>query len=291
MARSTSGARTAVQLSCALISLVFHALLVAPALLGFGAHARRLPDQHGVESVDQRAGEPSALTVFFIDDTSESDQASNAAKQKSLTSSVVTASNLLPVNPVDSTLDAQLASRLPLIDDSSQKTPSSDETQEDATSRMLGRYVGQVTARIERAWMRPRVSGFFSCRVQIDQERNGSVKEITLKECDADIRWQRSLVNAIQSASPLPAPPDPDVFQTSLTLELSSVGFTPGGNAEGFEPAAREVALAAGNSPSADPSSRSSFDRQLQSLRELHRGQGKTENIDLRIEGTPRTTP
>ncbi len=296
MARSTAGARITLQLSCALISLVLHALLVAPALLEIGTHARRLPDQRGVENADQGAGESSSLTVFFIDDTNAPGPAHNAAMQKSLTSWAITARTLLPVHPVDSTLDARLAASLPSINDSALRTPSSEGAQEDAASPLLGRYVGQVTARIERAWLRPRVSlpsGVFSCRVQIDQEPDGRVKEITLKECDTDARWQRSLVSAIQSASPLPAPPDPDVFQTSLTLELSSVEFTPGGNAEGFEPATREVALAVGSSSSVDLSSRSSFDRQLQSLRELHRGgsQSKANNIDLRIEGASRTAP
>jgi TonB family protein len=94
-------------------------------------------------------------------------------------------------------------------------------------------------ARIQRAWLRPRTpidADVFACRVQIIQDRNGTVSEVTLKRCNGDTRWQMSLVRAIQQASPLPAPPDSDVFTTTLTFELESEPFSAAGNTEGFEP-------------------------------------------------------
>ena len=62
------------------------------------------------------------------------------------------------------------------------------------------------------------------------------MKEVTLKQCNGDARWQLSLVHAIESASPLPAPPDPAVFAASLTLEMRSEPYDPGRNGDGFEP-------------------------------------------------------
>jgi hypothetical protein len=47
------------------------------------------------------------------------------------------------------------------------------------------------------------------------------VQEIEIAQCNGDIRWQTSLVHAIQSASPLPAPPDPKVFSHTLTFEFT----------------------------------------------------------------------
>jgi hypothetical protein len=44
-----------------------------------------------------------------------------------------------------------------------------------------------------------------------------------------------ALVRAIQSASPLPAPPDPKVFSPNLTLDFRSQPFSPGMEADGFE--------------------------------------------------------
>jgi len=72
--------------------------------------------------------------------------------------------------------------------------------------------------------------------VQIEQDRSGVVKEITLKQCNGDARWQLSLVRAIESASPLPAPPDPSVFAKVLTVEMGSEPFAASSGA-GFEPA------------------------------------------------------
>ena len=105
---------------------------------------------------------------------------------------------------------------------------------------MFGRYLGQVSARIQRAWIRPRSpveGGSFACRVQIAQSMSGAVQEVTLQQCNGDLRWQASLVQAIQSASPLPAPPDPSVFSNLLSLELDSDEFHAGSRDDGFEPA------------------------------------------------------
>ena len=102
------------------------------------------------------------------------------------------------------------------------------------------RYIGQITARVERAWIRPRApvddAAFFACRVRVTQDRQGVVQEIELVRCNGTPRWQTSLVQAIQSASPLPAPPDADVFRSQVVLDLQSATFTPRASTEGFEP-------------------------------------------------------
>ena len=94
--------------------------------------------------------------------------------------------------------------------------------------------------------MRPRTpieSGRFTCRARIVQDKTGVVQEVELRDCNGDAHWQVSLVRAIQSASPLPAPPNPSVFAKTLTLEFSSEPFIPGGDPEGFEPQARTAML------------------------------------------------
>ena len=57
-----------------------------------------------------------------------------------------------------------------------------------------------------------------------------------MQQCNGDPRWQSSLVQAIQSASPLPAPPDPNVFSNLLSLELDSDQFRAGSADDGYEP-------------------------------------------------------
>lgn len=92
--------------------------------------------------------------------------------------------------------------------------------------------------------MRPRTpveDGSFNCRVQISQNKSGVVQEVALQECNGDPRWQASLIQAIQTASPLPAPPDVNVFSNLLTLELSSETYVPGINKDGYERVATEL--------------------------------------------------
>jgi hypothetical protein len=104
---------------------------------------------------------------------------------------------------------------------------------------------------VERAWMRPRsvtAAGSFSCRVQITQDKHGNVQEVTLEKCTDDPRWQVSLVRAITAASPLPAPPDPAVFSSLLTIEFDSDPYIVGGSDQGFEPVARAEASAVSRS-------------------------------------------
>lgn len=48
--------------------------------------------------------------------------------------------------------------------------------------------------------------------------------------------WQLSLLHAIESASHLPAPPDPSVFAKVLTVEMGSQSFASASSGEGFEP-------------------------------------------------------
>jgi hypothetical protein len=81
---------------------------------------------------------------------------------------------------------------------------------------MLGRYIGQITARIQRAWIRPRTpigSDLFACRVRIIQDRSGGVTEVELAH----------------------------VFLKSLTVEFTAEPFVPGGRVEGFERESRPV--------------------------------------------------
>jgi TonB C terminal len=143
-----------------------------------------------------------------------------------------------PMQPIDVRKElTKVAILVPDID----LPPSPDATVADAArfSKLYGRYVGQIAARIDRAWLRPRTAigaPTFSCQVRISQDASGNVQELILEDCNGDSRWQLSLVNAIQSASPLPAPPDPDVFSRTLHLAFNSEGYSAASSADQFEP-------------------------------------------------------
>jgi hypothetical protein len=119
------------------------------------------------------------------------------------------------------------------------ETDASSQTEGAGNALMFGRYMGQISARIERAWLRPRSSigaERFFCRVRIEQDTAGGVREVDLAQCNGDMRWQLSLVRAIQSASPLPAPPDPAVFTRTFHLTFQAAPYSGDMGSELYEP-------------------------------------------------------
>jgi hypothetical protein len=137
-------------------------------------------------------------------------------------------------------------------------------------ARLFGIYTGQIQARIDRVWRRPRTpvseSGgassndeAFQCEAEIVQDGHGNVQEILLPRCSGTSAWQRSLVMAIQQASPLPAPPSPKVFNRSIALDFVGIPYEAGRSDEEYEipshppaqagEAAGQEALTSGRSP------------------------------------------
>ena len=241
---STHGRGLAVPLLGTLASLALHALLLTPVLLGTAGRAKPHPEDYGSSSRKSVANDDAAMLVTFTD---EPDSAAKAGRPPDAVTSLLAAPNafLTPVAVPDMPVPTVVVAL------------SDSEASEDGVAQagsgdpgravMFSRYVGQINARIERAWIRPRTpvgSDRFTCRARVVQDKSGSVQEIELQGCNGDARWQVSLVRAIQSASPLPAPPNPGVFAKTLLLEFSSGSFTPGGNPEGFEPEARTAMIA-----------------------------------------------
>jgi hypothetical protein len=145
-----------------------------------------------------------------------------------------------------------------------------------------GRYLGQIRARIDRAWLRPRSAigaPIFQCQVQVDQDRAGRVQDVTLLECNGGASWQLSLVHAIEAASPLPAPSDEAVFVHHVLLAFRAMAYAPGGPAELYEPA-RAAAASDGPREGGDQSQNA-----LQALREAARAT-KLKALKLQIEGS-----
>jgi hypothetical protein len=126
----------------------------------------------------------------------------------------------------------------PPIADFADPTDSGSQSGADGTT--YGRYIAQISARIDRAWLRPRTligSPVFVCRTAVTQDGAGNVLEIAIEHCNGDAHWQRSLAAAIQSASPLPSPPDPSVFRRTVHLEFRSEPFSADVSPELYEPA------------------------------------------------------
>jgi len=123
-----------------------------------------------------------------------------------------------------------------------------------ASARLVGIYTAQMQARIERLWRRPRTpvsdkqaaaDGVFHCQARVVQDSQGNVEEVRLPHCNGSAAWQRSLVMAIEEASPLPAPPDPKVFSRWVRLRFTGYPYRPGSPAAGYEVAVPLVARSA----------------------------------------------
>jgi len=125
----------------------------------------------------------------------------------------ITGADALPLPPIEVDIPSENA--------------EAQEAELMARARFAGIYESQVRARIERAWSLPKEPApdpEFSCLAQIHQQKDGRILEVdlVLSKCDGSPAWQQSLVNAIFTASPLPAPPHPSVFVDRFSLVLSA---------------------------------------------------------------------
>src|SRR5690606_929285 len=212
--------------------------LGVPLLLGNAARRPQfLPDSFGAGSnaLVSSAQFPSSMTLIELASQSVTDEYALeelASRGVELPQSLLLASEDARPAPIEFDEGA--------IEDS-EFTQAVGDTQ--GRAALFGKYMGQVTARINRAWIRPRSSigaDRFECETKIEQDRNGRVLSVELRKCNGDGSWQRSLVAAIERASPLSAPPEPSVFTSTIVLSFNASQYQPGVSIEGeYEPPVR----------------------------------------------------
>jgi hypothetical protein len=215
----------------AFVVLALHASLIGPLLLGLGS-PRATPSHRGSGATVQSDALGEVMTLVLLD---SSESATATAEISTLQSHGLTERDLaIRVTGKDPWPTGEVSFNVETA-----ATLETDPVEIAARAALFARYTGQIKARIERAWLRPRTAiglPVFDCQVQITQDAGGLVTEVMLETCDGSLAWQNSIVQAIQSASPLPAPPHPDVYSEAVTLTFTSHAFDPAGSAEGFEP-------------------------------------------------------
>jgi hypothetical protein len=199
-------------------TVVVHLLLVTPMVLGVAEHKRRTPDGDGTVA-SASYGEQYERMILL-------DLAAIAASEADTPAPSIDSEGIAPDE-----IEIQLVSSDPqpppeLKAEDMEEAETANEAAGDPAGHaaLFGKYMGQVSARIERAWMRPRspiAGGRFECRVRITQDVRGNVQSIELQSCGADETWRKSLTSAILQASPLSAPPEPALFTPTLTLNFS----------------------------------------------------------------------
>lgn len=221
--------------------LLIHAVLVLSFVLSLSVPATRRPDTGSGASAFPSSTEPD-MTLVFIEEPSAIETA--APPKPAVLASRGMAPPDLPL-VVLSPDPSPATAKLKTTDSSEARDQTAAEAGEHA--RLYGRYLGQVQARVERAWMRPR-TGIgalrFLCRVRLQQDRRGDLVGIALDQCNGTARWRESLLSAIRTASPLPAPPDASVYADVLWLSFASEGFQEEGSTQGFEPETPATRLA-----------------------------------------------
>jgi hypothetical protein len=244
----------------AVSALALHVPFIATVLSGGGAIA------HSKDRNYQ--GDPSAFQWITIESSSHSP-----------------ATDRHPPVPPPTLTEINVTAAAPTLAPLSRETAGSGSAQSDdraGLGAMYGRYRGQIQARVDRAWLRPRTAigaPIFQCQVQIDQDTTGRVLATTLRECNGSTRWQLSLVHAIQAASPLPAPPNPAVFVHHVLLTFRAAAYSSGSSVQLYEPPGAVPAI---GKPDADNAlSPGAF----QTLAEAARAHS-SKAMQLRIEGS-----
>lgn len=88
-------------------------------------------------------------------------------------------------------------------------------------SGLQNQYVAQITARIERAWIRPPSATVgLQCEVRVTQVPGGAVTAVQVGRCNGDESVRQSIEAAVYRASPLPEPPDPALFERNLVINF-----------------------------------------------------------------------
>ncbi len=242
-------------------SLFLHALFFLSVLFGAQVMKVRRPEVQGVGAARIQSREAPSETLILLN-------LSTPVKSRPPLIAKLASLGLLPA---DLPMTLISPDPLPHFAHSADHAAENKKTaapidREDAELRaaLFGRYTGQIDARIERAWQQPRspvnreeasmqglgpndsrtraiVDEPFECEVRILQDRQGDVQEVQLLRCNGDVAWRQSLVTAILAASPLPAPPSPDVFSDAITLTFVAGSLASGGGPD--EPAPQSTAM------------------------------------------------
>jgi colicin import membrane protein len=90
-------------------------------------------------------------------------------------------------------------------------------------SDAAARWHASIVAKIQRAWIRPpSAQPGVTCIVSVSQVPGGEVTAVQVDSCSInDPALRQSVENAVYGASPLPAPPDPALFERNLELTFA----------------------------------------------------------------------
>lgn len=234
-------------------TLLLHTLVIRSFPWSSGPKAKPPETPESVDALSKFKGDSAESLVLVSLPTMAS---ANQAVSQNLVSSLPDLNKMKIKSTVDADPPAMLDIESLALSEDQVAKPTSGSGDAAELARLFGIYSGQIQARIDRIWRRPRTpvneiavdqkptdgDESFRCEAQIVQDASGNVQEILLPRCNGSAAWQRSLVMAIQQSSPLPAPPSAKVFTQSISLEFVGLPYTSGSPTEEYEFEARKVA-------------------------------------------------
>ena len=82
-------------------------------------------------------------------------------------------------------------------------------------------YIAQIQASVQRNWFRPTgTARGLRCSVRVEQIPGGEVIRVSVTQGSGNVAFDRSVVEAVQRASPLPQPKDPSLFAREIIFEF-----------------------------------------------------------------------
>ena len=80
-------------------------------------------------------------------------------------------------------------------------------------------WITEVTQRVEAAWIKPPTArSNLSCTIGVVLVPGGAVSSVSLGACNGDEAVRESIEAAVYRASPLPPPPDPDLYHQQINF-------------------------------------------------------------------------
>ncbi|MEO8466731.1 MAG: cell envelope integrity protein TolA [Gammaproteobacteria bacterium] len=106
-------------------------------------------------------------------------------------------------------------------DDLQRQLAAEEDGRQAARSGLLDQYVRMIQDKIERNWTRPlSAASGLDCIVSVTQAITGDVLDVHLASCNGDDAVRRSIEAAVRLASPLPKPPNPNLFERNLNVRF-----------------------------------------------------------------------
>ena len=87
---------------------------------------------------------------------------------------------------------------------------------------LRAQYIKLIEQQVERNWLPPaNMTDGWYCEVMVQQNVLGDVTNVQMIKCNGSEAFKSTVERAVMKASPLPSPPDPQVFDKKLQIRFS----------------------------------------------------------------------